>query len=76
MFDERGSDTTIKDLAGRAHPGAEHGTVRGFLMIGVVRFVCNRLGRGDPTDPDDTENQQQGDRVLEATHHEDIGFTL
>ena len=38
-LDQRRSGHRIEDLSGGAHPVAKHGSMRGLMMMGVVRFV-------------------------------------
>ncbi|HEU4685947.1 MAG TPA: hypothetical protein VFS39_15685, partial [Nitrospira sp.] len=37
----------VQDLTGGTHPRAHHRSVIGFLMMGVMRLMRERLGGGD-----------------------------
>ena len=50
LFDKRRIDDTVEHLAGRAHPGTEHRTMRRSLMMCVVTVVEDRLSRSNPAD--------------------------
>lgn len=72
-LDESGTSDRIEHLPGGAHPGAKHGAVRGFVMMGVVRFVRNRLRGRQSSDRKQRKDQQHGDRLLYHTRRHSVG---
>jgi hypothetical protein len=65
LFDEDRRRDAVEHLTGRAHPGTEQGAVGRFLMVGVLRFVRNRLGGCQTPDRKDAENQATGEGALD-----------
>jgi len=51
---------SIEDMPGGTHPGTEHCSVRRLLMMGMMRFMCDGLGRGQAADDEQTDNQKGG----------------
>jgi hypothetical protein len=63
---------TIENRPGGTHPGAEHGAMRGSLMMGMVPGMLDRLRLSQSADGQDTEHQEdrhkfEGSVVHEAT---------
>jgi len=58
---------TIEHCPGGTHPGTEQGAVCSFLVVGVLRFVRNRLGRRQTADHEDTENQEANEGTLDQS---------
>jgi len=57
-IDEIGSGTAIQNIPGCTHPGAEGGTMGGFLMMGIMMgFVRDRLRRGEAPEDKNTEDK-------------------
>lgn len=54
----------INDLPGGTHPGTQNGAMRPFLMMFVVSFMSEALSRGQATEDEDTERQQDGECSL------------
>ena len=48
----------IENLPGGAHPGAEHGAMRGSLMMGMVSGMLDQLRLSQSADGKDTEHQE------------------
>ena len=48
----------IKNRPGGTHPGAEEGTMRGSLMMGMVPGMFDRLCLCQSTDGKDTEHHE------------------
>ena len=46
---------TIENLPGGTHPGAEHGAMRGSVMMGMVSGMLDRLRLSQSADGKDTE---------------------
>jgi hypothetical protein len=62
----------IENRPGSTHPGAEHGAMRGSLMMGMVPGMLDRLRLSQSADGKDTENQEdrhefEGDVVHQKT---------
>ena len=49
---------TVENRPGGTHPGAEHGAMRGSLMMGMVPGMLDRLGLSQSADGKDTEHQE------------------
>lgn len=49
---------TIEYSSGCTHPGAEHGTMSGCLMMGMVPSMFDRLCLCQSTDGEDTEHHE------------------
>jgi hypothetical protein len=49
---------TIENRPGGTHPGAEHGAMRGSLMLGMVPGMFDRLCLRQSADGQDTEHQE------------------
>lgn len=62
---ERWGGDAVEDLSCRAHPGTEHGAVRGFLMVRMLGFMSERLCGGHTADHDETDDQEAGEGTLE-----------
>lgn len=60
----------VMNLPGGTHPGTERGTMCGFLMVRMLRFVGDRLRRGKAADHKNTEHQDDCERLscLKMTH--------
>ena len=54
----------LSGLTGSTHPAAKHGSMRGLVMMGVMRFVRDGLCRGESSDSEQAEDQQDGERLL------------
>ena len=50
--------STIEYRAGGAHQGAEHGAMRGSLMVGMVPRMLDRLRLSQSAEGKDTEHQK------------------
>ena len=48
----------IENRSGGTHPGAEHGAMRGSLMLGMVPGMFDRLCLRQSADGQDTEHQE------------------
>ncbi len=48
----------IENRPGGTHPGAEHGAMRGGLMMGMVPGMLDRLRLSQSADGKDTEHQE------------------
>jgi hypothetical protein len=49
---------SIENRSGGTHPGAEHGTMRGSLMMGMVPGMLDQLRLRQSADGKDTEHQK------------------
>ncbi|ALA56985.1 hypothetical protein NITMOv2_0548 [Nitrospira moscoviensis] len=58
---KQGRRDAVHRLSGGAHPGAEDGAVRRFLMMRVMRFVGDRLGRGEAADDHNGHHEQKSE---------------
>ncbi len=70
LFDQHGCGARIEYLPGGAHPGTEHGPMCRLLVVRMMRFMRDGLGRGQPADDEKTDNQKGGDGSfhLQASH--------
>ena len=57
-------------LPRRTHPGAEHGAMRGSLMMGMVPGMLDRLRLRQSADGKDTEHQEDRDEFEEGVVHQ------
>ena len=48
----------IENCPRRTHPGADHGAMRGSLMVGMVPGMLDRLRLSQSADGQDTEHQE------------------
>jgi len=64
-----GSNGCIVRLAGRTGPCAEGRCVCRCLMVTMLAFVEDGLGRRNPADPDHTEDHEYRDESLPTTNH-------
>ena len=49
---------TFENRPGSTHPGAEHGTMGGSLMLGMVPGMLDQLRLSQSADGKDTEHQE------------------
>ena len=49
---------TIENCSGGTHPGAEHGAMRGSLMMGMVPGMLDQLRLRQSADGKDTKHQE------------------
>jgi len=73
----KGDHRRIENRPGGTHPSAEHGAVRGSLMMGMVTGMFDRLRLGQSTNGKDTDYQKnrqefEGDSV----HQQAPGVTM
>jgi len=61
---------TIKNLSRGTHPGAEHGPMRGSLMMGMVPGMLDRLRLRQPADGKDTEHQKDRRKFEDDAVHQ------
>ena len=60
----------IENNSSGTHPGAEHGAMRGSLMMGVVPGMLDRLRLRQSTDGKDTEYQEDRDEFEDCVFHQ------
>lgn len=61
---------TIENRPGGAHPGAEHSTMRGSLMMGMVPGMLYRLRLSQSADGKDEEHQKNRQEFEDSAVHE------
>ena len=61
---------TIENRPGGTHPGAEHGAMRGSVMMGMVPCVLDRLRLHQSADGKDTEHQEDRDELEDFVVHQ------
>jgi len=61
---------TIENLSRGTHPGAEHGPMRGSLMMGMVRGMLDRLRLSQSADGKDTEHQEDRHEFKDDAVHQ------
>ncbi len=61
---------TIKDHPGGAHPGAEHGAVRGRLMMGMMTRMLDRLRLSHTTDGKNAEHEENRQEFEKRVVHQ------
>ena len=54
------------------YPGAEHGAVRGSLMMGMVPGMLNRLRLRQSADGKDAEHQEDREEFEDAVVHQNM----
>lgn len=60
----------IQHIPGRTHPGTEGCAVSGFLMVLIMMgFVRDRLGRGKPPDHKNTHHKETGKKPWDHSVH-------
>jgi hypothetical protein len=59
----------IENHSGGTHPGAEHGAMRGSLMMGMVPGVLDQLRLRQSADGKDTEHQEDRDESEDCVFH-------
>jgi hypothetical protein len=62
-------DRAIEHRPGCAHPGTQHGAMRGRLMMSVVPGVLDRLRLGQSAHGQDAENKQDRENSQDAVAH-------
>ena len=60
---------TIENRPGGTHPGAEHGAMRGGLMMGMVPGMLDRLRLSQSADGKDTEHQEDRHEFEDGVIH-------
>jgi hypothetical protein len=63
---------TIENCPGGTHPGAEHGAVRGSLMLGMVPGMLDRLRLRQSADGKDAEHQEDRNEFEDAVVHQNM----
>jgi hypothetical protein len=61
---------TIQNLPGGTHPGAEHGTMRGSLMMGMVPGMLDQLRLSQSANGKDTEDQEDRHEFEDCVVHQ------
>ena len=61
---------TIENLPGGTHPGAEHGPMRGSLMMGMVPSMFDQLRLSQSADGKDTEHQEDRHELEDCVVHQ------
>ncbi len=61
---------TIENRPGGTHPGAEHGTMRGSLMLGMVPGMLYGLRLRQSADEKDTEHQEDRQKFEDCVVHQ------
>jgi hypothetical protein len=61
---------TIKNRPCGTHPGTEHGAVRGFLMMGMVPGMLDRLRLRQSADGKDAEHQEDRHEFEDDSVHQ------
>jgi hypothetical protein len=61
---------TIENCPGGTHPGAEHGAMRGSLMMGMMPGMFDRLRLRQSADGKDTEHQEDRDEFEDCAVHQ------
>ena len=60
----------IENHPGGTHPGAEHGAMRGSLMMGMVPGMLDRLRLRQSADGKDTEHQEDRHEFEDCVVHQ------
>ena len=60
----------IEYRSGSTHPGAEHGAMRGRLMMGMVPGMLDRMRLRQSADGKDTEHQEDRDEFEDCAVHQ------
>ena len=60
---------TIQNRPGSTHPGAEHGPMRGSLMMGMVPSMFDQLRLSQSADGKDTEDQEDRHEFEDCVVH-------
>ena len=60
---------TIEHCPGGTHPRAEHGAMRGSLMMGMVAGMFDRLRLSQSADGQDTEHQEDRHEFADCVVH-------
>ena len=60
----------VEHRPGGTHPGAEHGAVRGSLMMGMVPGMLDQLRLSQSADGKDTEHQEDRQKFEEGVVHQ------
>ena len=60
----------IENLPGGTHPGAEHGAMRGSVMMGMVPCMLDRLRLSQSADGKDTEHQEDRHEFEDCVVHQ------
>jgi hypothetical protein len=60
---------TIENHSSGTHPGAEHGAMRGSLMMGMVPGMLDQLRLRQSADGKDTEHQEDRDEFEDCVFH-------
>ena len=66
---------TIEHCPGGTHPRAEHGAMRGSLMLGMVPGMFNRLRLSQSADGQDAEHQEDRRKFANCVVHHKIKIT-
>ncbi|TKS60602.1 MAG: hypothetical protein EWM73_03083 [Nitrospira sp.] len=61
---------TFENRPGSTHPGAEHGTMGGSLMLGMVPGMLDQLRLSQSSDGKDTEHQEDRQKFEEGVVHQ------
>jgi hypothetical protein len=61
---------TIENRSSGTHPGAEHGAMRGSLMMGMVPGMLDQLRLRQSADGKDTEHQEDRDEFEDCVFHQ------
>jgi hypothetical protein len=61
---------TIENLPGGAHPGAEHGAMRGSIMMGMLRGMLDQLRLSQSADGKDTEDHEDRHEFEDCVVHQ------
>jgi len=61
---------TIEHCPGRTHPGAEHSTMGGSLMMGMVPGMLDRLRLSQSADGQDAEHHEDRHEFEDSVVHQ------
>jgi hypothetical protein len=61
---------TIENLPGGTHPGAEHGAMRGSLMMGMVPGMLDQLRLSQSADGKDADHQEDRQEFEDGVVHQ------
>ena len=61
---------TFENRPGDTHPGAEHGAMRGSLMMGMVPGMLDQLRLSQSADRKDTEDQEDRHEFEDCVVHQ------
>jgi len=61
---------TIENLPGGTHPGAEHGAMRGSLMMGMVPSMLDQLRLSQSADGKDADHQEDRHELEDCVVHQ------